>query len=229
MILKKEIQLVKPEDATKPGRIGWSGNSVFKINRETQEHISFSNMDLETTIRRALRENPILEYTPKNQFQENPRVNEFIIFRSHVSKLVSDMNVRIRSTLLSPIISVIWRGMSEAEKEPYLKLKRETQEKYIRKANGDIKHNIFRCEVYSDKIIETRYEERRKDGHKKSNNYSVKTTERTSGNHNEKPSNIKPEIGNNELPPTTQYPQFCQDPHSGQFYYSYDCINWFPY
>ena len=156
-------------------------------------------------------------------------MNEFIIFRSHVSKLVSDMNVRIRSTLLSPIISVIWRGMSEAEKEPYLKLKRETQEKYIRKANGDIKHNIFRCEVYSDKIIETRYKERRKDGHKKSNNYSVKTTKRASGTNDEKPCNTKPEIGNNELPATTQHPQFCQDPHSGQFYYSYDYINWYPY
>ncbi|CAG8781176.1 1296_t:CDS:1, partial [Gigaspora rosea] len=169
-------------------------------------------MDLETSIREVLRENPISEYTPKNQFQENPRVNEFIIFRSHVSKLVSDMNVRNRSTLLSPIISGIWREMSDAEKEPYLKLKKETQEKYIRKANGDIKHNIFRCEVYSDKIIETRYEERRKDAHKKSLNYSVKTIERTSSDHDGKPCNTKPEIVNNELPATTQYPQFCQDP-----------------
>ena len=201
-------------------------------------------MDLETSIRRALRENPILEYTPKNQFQENPRVNEFIIFRSHVSKLVSDIGVRIRSTHLSPIISVIWREMTDDEKEPYRKLKQETHEKYIKKANERIKHNIFKCEVDANKIIETRYEEkpkdnhkkfcnyskeRLKDNHKKSHNYSVKTTKCASSNLDERPCNTKSEISNNEIPMTTQHPQFCQDPHSGQFYYSYDYINWYPY
>ena len=87
-------------------------------------------MDFETIIKQLLLQNPCTEYKPKNEKNNNFRLNEFFVFRTHIHGLVKAHRIRIKATNLSSIVGKIWQEMTYEEKHPYRLIKQREIERY---------------------------------------------------------------------------------------------------